>query len=309
MNPKDFQAIRHALSHIEYALPGLSDAHKALTRIDRKAKTLAEWAVPRECADTDWRNGYEAARAWVCMQLRGGAVQHAEDETVAFDEMGEPYVVPAQQAQPTECPNGDACKHGSWCTETYCQEHCQFKQAQAEAMPQRPDFHDEWSGYLKDGETPFERFLRERKDLDALMKLYQRTLEENEQLKAQQAQPTEPTQASPEDMAVYKAIAEGYHKDKQAQTEAFPKWLTYDPATDVLTIHGKRYSAGMFGEEGFLAPVGTLLRVEAGAPDVVTLTKLWQPSPPICPTCDDVGFCIKPSECAKEIERMQGGDL
>jgi len=37
---------------------------------------------------------------------------------------------------------------------------------------------------------------------------------------AQQAQPTEPTPASPEDMAVYKAIAEGYHKDKQAQAEA-----------------------------------------------------------------------------------------
>lgn len=53
---------------------------------------------------------------------------------------------------------------------------------------QRPDFHDEWTGYLKDGETPFERFRRERKDLDALTKLYQRALEENERLKAQQPQ-------------------------------------------------------------------------------------------------------------------------
>ena len=52
----------------------------------------------------------------------------------------------------------------------------------------RPDFNDEWTGYLKDGETPFERFLRERKDLDALTKLYQRALEENERLKAQQPQ-------------------------------------------------------------------------------------------------------------------------
>lgn len=50
----------------------------------------------------------------------------------------------------------------------------------------RPDFNDEWTGYLKDGETPFERFLRERKDLNALTKLYQRVLEENERLKAQQ---------------------------------------------------------------------------------------------------------------------------
>ena len=39
---------------------------------------------------------------------------------------------------------------------------------------------------------------------------------------AQQAMPPEPTPASPEDMAVYKAIAEGYQKDKQAQAEAVP---------------------------------------------------------------------------------------
>lgn len=52
----------------------------------------------------------------------------------------------------------------------------------------RPDFTDEWTGYLKDGETPFERFLRERKDVQSVLKLYQRALEENERLKAQQPQ-------------------------------------------------------------------------------------------------------------------------
>lgn len=52
----------------------------------------------------------------------------------------------------------------------------------------RPDFTDEWAGYLKDGETPFERFLRERKDVQSALKLYQRALEENERLKAQQPQ-------------------------------------------------------------------------------------------------------------------------
>ena len=31
---------------------------------------------------------------------------------------------------------------------------------------------DQWKPYLKDGETPFERFTRERKDLDALLELY-----------------------------------------------------------------------------------------------------------------------------------------
>lgn len=56
----------------------------------------------------------------------------------------------------------------------------------AQQTQARPDFTDEWTGYLKDGETPFERFLRERKDLNALTKLYQRALEENERLKAQQ---------------------------------------------------------------------------------------------------------------------------
>lgn len=60
------------------------------------------------------------------------------------------------------------------------------------AQQPRPDFTDEWTGYLKDGETPFERFMRERKDLGALTKLYQRALEENERLKAQQPQ-AEPT--------------------------------------------------------------------------------------------------------------------
>lgn len=70
---------------------------------------------------------------------------------------------------------------GQWRGECNCQ-----KQPQA-----RPDFTDEWTGYLKDGETPFERFLRERKDLNALTKLYQRALEENERLKAQQQQQAE----------------------------------------------------------------------------------------------------------------------
>lgn len=58
----------------------------------------------------------------------------------------------------------------------------------AQQPQDRPDFTDEWTGYLKDGETPFERFLRERKDMQSVLKLYQRVLEENERLKAQQPQ-------------------------------------------------------------------------------------------------------------------------
>jgi hypothetical protein len=43
-----------------------------------------------------------------------------------------------------------------------------------------------WGDYLKEGETPFERFMRERKDGDALLRLYRRAVAENEQLKTQQ---------------------------------------------------------------------------------------------------------------------------
>ncbi|HEY9143286.1 MAG TPA: hypothetical protein VIM90_04555 [Arenimonas sp.] len=52
----------------------------------------------------------------------------------------------------------------------------------------------------------------------------------------------------------------------------FPDWLHYDPLTDVLTIHGKRYDARIFGEARLLGPPGTVLRVEEGPGDVVTLT-------------------------------------
>jgi hypothetical protein len=55
-------------------------------------------------------------------------------------------------------------------------------------------------------------------------------------------------------------------------TRQMPEWMDYDPATDVLTIHGRRYSAAMFGEQGFLSPVGTLLQVAEGQPDCITLT-------------------------------------
>lgn len=37
---------------------------------------------------------------------------------------------------------------------------------------------DPWAPHLKDGETPFERFMRERADLDALMTLHRRTLDD-----------------------------------------------------------------------------------------------------------------------------------
>lgn len=57
-----------------------------------------------------------------------------------------------------------------------------------------------------------------------------------------------------------------------APQPAMPGWIKYDPSNDVLTIHGRRYSGAMFDERGFLALAGTLLRIEEGPGEVVTLT-------------------------------------
>jgi hypothetical protein len=58
---------------------------------------------------------------------------------------------------------------------------------------------------------------------------------------------------------------------EQEPVTQLPAWVSYDSAADVLTIHGRRYSGAMFGEAGFLSPVGTLLQVAEGQPDCVTL--------------------------------------
>ena len=42
------------------------------------------------------------------------------------------------EQEPVACPDGKQCKHGAWCTETYCQEHCEFR-----APPQRKPLTDE----------------------------------------------------------------------------------------------------------------------------------------------------------------------
>lgn len=68
---------------------------------------------------------------------------------------------------------------------------------------------------------------------------------------------------------VWKAAAEFF----QAQ-QPMPAWMQYDPATDVLTIHGKKYAAALFGRDGFLGDPGDLLRIEKGNDDVVTVTRI-----------------------------------
>jgi hypothetical protein len=67
------------------------------------------------------------------------------------------------------------------------------------------------------------------------------------------------------------AFAERIREEERA---ALPDWLSYYAAADVLTIHGKRYSGALFGPDGFLAPAGTVLRIEDGSSEVVTCTTL-----------------------------------
>jgi hypothetical protein len=43
---------------------------------------------------------------------------------------------PAPEAK--SCLITGTCKHGSWCSEVYCQEHCQFVEAQAAPEAQQP---------------------------------------------------------------------------------------------------------------------------------------------------------------------------
>lgn len=47
--------------------------------------------------------------------------QIRDGETIVVTE----YAQPEQET--VACPDGKQCKHGAWCTETYCQEHCEFR--------------------------------------------------------------------------------------------------------------------------------------------------------------------------------------
>jgi hypothetical protein len=72
----------------------------------------------------------------------------------------------------------------------------QIRQAQREAVAAD---HAQWAEYLKEGQTPFERFKQERKDLDALMARY--------------------------GVAVAIGIPEGYKLVREAVAAAVPEWI------------------------------------------------------------------------------------
>lgn len=90
--------------------------------------------------------------------------------------------------------------------------------AEAGAVP------GEWTDYLKEGETPFERFMRERKDLDAMTTLYRRALEDVRRLKS--AAPAAP--AWPAGLIDRIKAAEQRIADNQA-----PRRIPADPNGDV----------------------------------------------------------------------------
>lgn len=114
----------------------------------------------------------------------------------------------------------------------YAQYDALYKAQQPQA---RPDFTDEWAGYLKDGETPFERFLRERKDLQSLLKLYQRVLEENERLKAQQPQAEAVPVVTPAMVDAYLKANTAYWQQADELPKSPTKWIngTVQEATRV----------------------------------------------------------------------------
>jgi len=69
-----------------------------------------------------------------------------------------------------------------------------------------------------------------------------------------------------------------------AEPPRIPDWISYAPAADVLTIHGRRYSAKLFDGRGFGSPPGTLLRIVDGSIDVVTVEKVAEHAQLINPT-------------------------
>jgi hypothetical protein len=59
------------------------------------------------------------------------------------------------QAEQKPCLKGGQCKHGSWCSEVYCQEHCEFvEQAEQQEGTVMAEYKFQtYAAYKKDGET------------------------------------------------------------------------------------------------------------------------------------------------------------
>ena len=101
---------------------------------------------------------------------------------------------------------------------------------------------DEWTPYLKDGETPFERFIRERNDMSALLSLHLRIVAENEDLKARQNDTVS-------------------HVDVDAMVNRFRGWKLpsdFSPDCGITFRNESEYSHPTYGRAKY-EPVGTNL--------------------------------------------------
>ncbi len=97
--------------------------------------------------------------------------------------------------------------------------------------------------------------------------------------------------------------AGGVNSPLMGQPQAMPDWVQYEETSDVLIVHGKRYAAGIFGKAGFLGPPGTLLRVECGDADCVTLARV--------PPSANAGEprALNPRHIRKFLQALQAGEM
>jgi hypothetical protein len=95
-----------------------------------------------------------------------------------------------------------------------------------------------------------------------------------------------------------------------AEPPRIPDWISYAPAADVLTIHGRRYSAKLFDGRGFGSPPGTLLRIVDGSIDVVTVEKVAEHAqlinPPACTWTHDDDEGSWDAECGERWSITEG---
>ena len=108
----------------------------ALEALEETLRTLDdENAKPGGAiSDTIWYSEHETLFDYIAAQITAirNALADSALERMAENarEIGLDYEA-AQQQEPVACPDGKQCKHGAWCTETYCQEHCEFRASPA----------------------------------------------------------------------------------------------------------------------------------------------------------------------------------
>jgi hypothetical protein len=85
------------------------------------------------------RYGFEYTRQYVGYEtlpaIKGWSWYDGDVAAQAAIEEMRQAIEQAEQAQQKQCLMGGQCKHGSWCSEVYCQEHCEFVEQAEQAQP------------------------------------------------------------------------------------------------------------------------------------------------------------------------------